>query len=74
MQPIALPSHWETPQSIVNREVSIYGTCASSGEYPACIDLLKRQAIRVEPLITAKASLAQSPDGSLACTPTNRAR
>jgi L-iditol 2-dehydrogenase len=49
-------------QSIVTREISIYGTCASSGEYPACIDLLERQAIRVEPLITAKASLAQGPD------------
>lgn len=49
-------------QSIVTRELSIIGTCASSGEYPACIDLLQKEAIRVEPLITATASLKQGPE------------
>ncbi|MCA9217002.1 MAG: galactitol-1-phosphate 5-dehydrogenase [Planctomycetales bacterium] len=49
-------------QSIVTRELSVYGSCASCGEYPACIDLLEREAIRVEPLITAKASLDQGPE------------
>ena len=49
-------------QSIVTRELSVFGTCGSSGEYPACIDLLQSQAIRVEPLITAKASLEEGPD------------
>ena len=49
-------------QSIVTRELSVYGSCASSGEYPACIDLLEQKAIRVEPLITAKASLEQGPE------------
>lgn len=44
-------------QSIVTRELSVYGTCASNGEYPACIDLLARGAIRVEDMITATASL-----------------
>ena len=44
-------------QSIVTRELSLYGSCASSGEYPACIALLERQAILVEPMITATASL-----------------
>ena len=46
-------------QSVVTRELTLLGTCASSGEYPACIDLLERGAIRVEPLITAKAPLEQ---------------
>lgn len=49
-------------QSIVTRELSVFGSCASSGEYPACIDLLKKQAIRVDPLITVKAPLEQGPD------------
>lgn len=49
-------------QAIVTRELSVYGSCASSGEYPACIDLMQRKAIRVEPLITAKAPLEQGPD------------
>ena len=44
-------------QSVVTREISVYGTCASSGEYPACIELLQKKAIRVEPFITAKSSL-----------------
>lgn len=49
-------------QSIVTRELSVFGTCASCGEYPACIDLLQKQAIRVEPLITARVPLEQGPD------------
>ncbi|MCA9080595.1 MAG: galactitol-1-phosphate 5-dehydrogenase [Planctomycetaceae bacterium] len=49
-------------QAIVTRELTLYGSCASNGEYPACIDLLQRQAIRVEPLITAQTSLADAPE------------
>lgn len=49
-------------QAIVTRELTLYGSCASSGEYPACIDLLQRRAIRVESMITATASLAEAPD------------
>ena len=47
-------------QSIVTRELSVYGTCASNGEYPACIELLRSGAIQVEPLITAKTSLQEA--------------
>ncbi len=49
-------------QSIVTRELSVFGTCASSGEYPACIDLLARGSIRVDEMITAKASLEEGVD------------
>lgn len=49
-------------QAIVTRELSLYGSCASCGEYPACIELLSTGAIQVEPLITAKASLEEGPD------------
>lgn len=48
-------------QAVVSRELSLYGSCASSGEYPVCIDLLERGAIRVDPLITATASLDEGP-------------
>lgn len=48
-------------QAIVTRELTVYGSCASNGEYPACIDLLERGDIQVEPLITAKASLEEGP-------------
>ena len=49
-------------QSIVTRELNGFGTCASSGEYPACIDLLASGAIRVDEMITATASLGEGPD------------
>jgi len=45
-------------QIAVTRELSIYGSCASRGEYPACLDMLARGALQAEPLISAKASLA----------------
>jgi L-iditol 2-dehydrogenase len=46
-------------QSVVTRELSLIGTCASSGEYPACIELLARGAVRVDPIITALAPLEE---------------
>lgn len=46
-------------QSVVTRQIRIQGSCASSGEYPVCIDLLARKAIRVEPLISAVAPLTE---------------
>jgi L-iditol 2-dehydrogenase len=49
-------------QSVVTREITIYGTCGSNGEYPECIDLLSRGIIQVEPLISAKATLEEGPE------------
>lgn len=49
-------------QSVVTRELNIFGTCASSGEYPACVDLLATGMIKVEDLITAKAPLEDGHD------------
>lgn len=46
-------------QSVVTRQIRMQGSCASSGEYPACIDLLARRAIRVDPLISATAPLRE---------------
>ncbi len=48
-------------QAVVTRQLRLFGSCASSGEYPTCIDLLARGAIRVEPLISAIAPLAEGP-------------
>lgn len=48
-------------QSVVTREIKLIGSCASSGEYPVCIDLLGRGAIKVEPLISAVAPLSDGP-------------
>ena len=49
-------------QEVVSREISVLGSCASSGEYPECIDLLARGAVDVEPLISLKAPLEKGPE------------
>jgi L-iditol 2-dehydrogenase len=48
-------------QAVVSRQIRVQGSCASSGEYPQCLDLLARGAIQVEPLISAKVPLADGP-------------
>ncbi len=46
-------------QYVVTREISLLGSCASSGEYPACIDLIARKSIDVMPFLSARAPLAE---------------
>ncbi len=46
-------------QAAVTRELSVRGSCASQGEYPACLDMLARGALRAAPLISAAAPLAE---------------
>ncbi len=48
-------------QKVVTRQIRLQGSCASSGEYPRAIELLSSGAIRVKPLITATAPLAEGP-------------
>jgi L-iditol 2-dehydrogenase len=48
-------------QSVVTRELTLLGSCASSGEYPACLDLMARGRIDVQSLISAVAPLEQGP-------------
>lgn len=47
-------------QSVVTRQIRVMGSCASAGEYPVCIDLIARKAIRVDPLISATAPLDEA--------------
>jgi L-iditol 2-dehydrogenase len=46
-------------QSAVTREIALNGSCASSGEYPACIDLIARGVVKVDALISAAAPLSE---------------
>lgn len=48
-------------QPVVTREVTLYGSCGSNGEYPECIALLASGRIRVEPIISAKVGLEEGP-------------
>lgn len=45
-------------QAVVSRELTLNGSCASSGEYPACLDLIARGTIDVDCLTSAVAPLA----------------
>lgn len=46
-------------QKVVARQLTLYGSCASNGEYPACLELIARGAVKVEPLISATAPLSE---------------
>jgi L-iditol 2-dehydrogenase len=46
-------------QVVVSRQLRLQGSAASSGEFPQCIDLLARGAIKVDPIITALAPLEE---------------
>ncbi|HVZ64593.1 MAG TPA: galactitol-1-phosphate 5-dehydrogenase [Lacunisphaera sp.] len=47
-------------QSLVTRELTLKGSCASAGEYAVALDLLSRGIIQVEPLTSAIAPLADA--------------
>ena len=52
----------EFPQQVaVTRELTLYGSCASAGEYPRCVELVASGAIQVDPIISATASLEEGP-------------
>jgi L-iditol 2-dehydrogenase len=48
-------------QKVVSRQLRLQGSCASAGEYPRAIELMSKGTIRVKPLITAVAPLAEGP-------------
>ena len=47
-------------QALVTRQIRLQGSCASSGEIPACIELLSKGAIRVDSMISARTPLADA--------------
>jgi L-iditol 2-dehydrogenase len=49
-------------QQVVTREISVLGSCASSNDYPACLALMGRGAIRVAPMISAAVPLERGPE------------
>ena len=54
-------------QMVVTRELSLLGSCASSGEYPVCIDLMTRGAVDVAPLIRRRRRSRKDRPGSIGC-------
>ncbi len=45
-------------QLVVTRQITLRGSCASAGEYPACLDMIARGAIKLEKIISATAPLS----------------
>lgn len=45
-------------QAVVTRQLTLVGSCASNGEYPACLELLERRAINTEALVSATPPLS----------------
>jgi len=48
-------------QNVVTKQLSLQGSCASNGEYLACLDMLQQKRIDVESMITAVAPLEEGP-------------
>jgi L-iditol 2-dehydrogenase len=46
-------------QAVVTRQITCYGSCSSSGEYPACLNMIARGVINVDALLSARAPLAE---------------
>lgn len=46
-------------QKVVARQLSVLGSCASSGEYPDCLDMTARGTVDTAPLISGVAPLAE---------------
>ncbi len=49
-------------QSVVTREVTVLGSCASSNAYPSCLELMARGSIRVAPILSASVPLEKGPE------------
>lgn len=46
-------------QQVVTRQIRLQGTCASSGEYPECLDLISSGKVDVDSFISARGTLAE---------------
>lgn len=49
-------------QAVVTRELSVFGSCASAGEYGDAVEAVANGSIKVEPLISAVADLSDGSD------------
>lgn len=47
-------------QIVVSRQITLYGSCASSGEYPACLEMIASGRINVDAMMSAVVPLAEA--------------
>jgi threonine dehydrogenase-like Zn-dependent dehydrogenase len=48
-------------QAVVTRQLTLQGSCASQGEYDACLQLIARRRINVDAFMSARAPLSEGP-------------
>lgn len=53
-QSIDFPLQW-----VVTRQLSLFGSCASAGEYPQCLDLISQHSVNVNSLISKTVPLSE---------------
>lgn len=46
-------------QTVVTRQITLNGSCASQGDYPACLRLLASGIVRLDPILSAEAPLSE---------------
>ena len=49
-------------QSVVTRNISIFGSCGSAGDYPDCLDLIASGKVDVDSFISKIAPLSEGPE------------
>jgi L-iditol 2-dehydrogenase len=47
-------------QAVVTRQITLIGSCASAGEYPACLELIASGKVNVTDFISAESSLEEA--------------
>lgn len=47
-------------QAVVTRQLTLYGSCASAGEYPACLDMIASGRVKVDEMISAVVPLSEA--------------
>ncbi len=56
-----LSSKVELPlQAVVTRQLTLYGSCASAGEYPACLDMIASGRVKVDEMMSAVVPLSEA--------------
>jgi L-iditol 2-dehydrogenase len=48
-------------RTLVTRQLTIVGSCASAGEYPACLDMIASGRVKVDEMMSAVVPLAEAP-------------
>jgi L-iditol 2-dehydrogenase len=47
-------------QAVVTRQLTLYGSCASAGEYPACLDMIASGRVKVDEMMSAVVPLSEA--------------